>query len=84
MERIDSINKKSLVDPLPYEVDELVRKMYNHILKDGCIHCKHILQDNNNNNNNKNNEAGYQPAPTQNAATHHTQQASQEMKYYSG
>jgi hypothetical protein len=43
VERIDSINKKNLVDPLPYEVDELVRKMYHHILQDGCVHCRHIL-----------------------------------------
>lgn len=44
------------VDSLALEADELVRRMYNHILKDGCIHCKHILQNNN--------EAGNQPAPT--------------------
>lgn len=34
---------RSSADPLPYEVDDLVRKMYHHILQDGCVHCKHIL-----------------------------------------
>lgn len=39
---------------LAAETDELILKMYRHILNDNCQHCKHILKG----------EAGGQPTPS--------------------
>jgi hypothetical protein len=62
MSNVTTVHKKDVA----IEATKLIQKMYRHILNDGCIHCRHILNDDNNDK-----EAGKEPAPQQTAHNTH-------------
>ena len=45
--KLESLESKSS-SFVAVEATKLIQKMYRHILNDGCIHCKHILNGDNN------------------------------------